>query len=269
MVLSNLAVNPNYFRNLPWGEADVEQNTGQYDNPYKFNGKELDEESGLYYYGARYYNPRLSIWYGVDPLAEDYPGWSPYAYVFDNPLRFTDPTGMSKKDWVYNSKTNSIYWNESTHSQASAGANETYLGKLGTYTSESGTTMLYPNGSVDNNSLLGGLGVMPNLDALINAGANGPMMSYAAFGTANDPTVPSIRQPPNYNSPEYAKGNPSGKLAVAGLYGLQGGVSGIVTEAALAKIGFSAELSWSVIGSKAGDALGSFGVQTAFSSGGI
>ncbi|MFC3161020.1 RHS repeat-associated core domain-containing protein [Chryseobacterium arachidis] len=58
----------------------LEQMDGSYNNPYKFNAKELDEDTGLYYYGARYYNPRLSIWYGVDPLAEKYPSWSPYAY---------------------------------------------------------------------------------------------------------------------------------------------------------------------------------------------
>ena len=45
-----------------------QQEPTAYVNPYKFNAKELDSETGLYYYGARYY-PRLSIWYGVDPLA--------------------------------------------------------------------------------------------------------------------------------------------------------------------------------------------------------
>lgn len=48
----------------------AEQNLpGEYENQYKFNAKELDVETKLYYYGARYYNPRLSVWYGVDPLA--------------------------------------------------------------------------------------------------------------------------------------------------------------------------------------------------------
>ncbi|WP_243389507.1 RHS repeat-associated core domain-containing protein [Flavobacterium branchiophilum] len=32
-----------------------------YNSPYKFNGKELDDETGFYYYGARYYDPRVSI----------------------------------------------------------------------------------------------------------------------------------------------------------------------------------------------------------------
>jgi RHS repeat-associated protein len=61
-----------FFLNLPFGGAMVEQMSGVYDNPYKFNAKELDSETSLYYYGARYYNPRLSIWYGVDPLAAKY-----------------------------------------------------------------------------------------------------------------------------------------------------------------------------------------------------
>ncbi len=84
-----------FFINLPFGETMLEQQTGLYDNPYKFNAKELDSETGLYYYGARYYNPRLSIWYGVDPLAEKYPSWSPYNYTLDNPIIYTDPDGRS------------------------------------------------------------------------------------------------------------------------------------------------------------------------------
>ena len=60
----------------------------------------MDDETGNYYYGARYYNPKWSIWLSIDPLAEKFPGWSPYAYVHNNPLRYTDPTGMSADDWV-------------------------------------------------------------------------------------------------------------------------------------------------------------------------
>jgi RHS repeat-associated protein len=71
----------------------LEQQTGVYHNPYKFNAKELDSQTSLYYYGARYYNPRLSIWYGVDPLSEKYPSISPYAYCMDNPVNAVDPNG--------------------------------------------------------------------------------------------------------------------------------------------------------------------------------
>ncbi len=83
-----------FFLNLPFGETMAEQNLpGAYENPYKFNAKELDRETNLYYYGARYYNPRLSIWYGVDPLAEKYPSLSPYVYTVNNPIKYIDPDG--------------------------------------------------------------------------------------------------------------------------------------------------------------------------------
>jgi len=49
-----------FFLNLPFGETMAEQMSGVYDN----HAKELDSETGLYYYGARYFNPRLNIWYG-------------------------------------------------------------------------------------------------------------------------------------------------------------------------------------------------------------
>ncbi|KAA5535580.1 RHS repeat-associated core domain-containing protein [Paenimyroides baculatum] len=47
----------------------------------------------MYYYGARYYDPRISIFVSVDPLAEQ--TMTPYQYVNNNPIMFTDPTGMS------------------------------------------------------------------------------------------------------------------------------------------------------------------------------
>lgn len=85
-----------FFLNLPFGETMVEMHsfTENYASPYKFNGKELDAETGIYYYGARYYDPKISIWLSVDPLAGSYPGSNPYAYCYQNPIRFIDPTGM-------------------------------------------------------------------------------------------------------------------------------------------------------------------------------
>ena len=76
-----------------FGETFVEEHKNSHNSPYKFNGKELDEESSLYYYGARYYDPRISIWGSVDPLAEKYPSWSPYNYCFSNPIKLVDPNG--------------------------------------------------------------------------------------------------------------------------------------------------------------------------------
>ena len=68
-----------------------------YDNPYKYNAKEFDMATGLYYYGARYYDPKRSFWLSVDPLAEI--TMSPYAYVWNDPVNFTDPTGLMGKEW--------------------------------------------------------------------------------------------------------------------------------------------------------------------------
>ena len=53
---------------IPYGEVFVEERNGAWNSPYLFNSKELDEETGLCYYGARYLNPTNGIWLSVDPL---------------------------------------------------------------------------------------------------------------------------------------------------------------------------------------------------------
>ena len=78
---------------LPYGELLVDEHSSSEDMPYKFNGKELDQETGLYYYGARYMNPRTSLWYGVDPLAEKYPSVCGYVYCMDHPTKLIDTDG--------------------------------------------------------------------------------------------------------------------------------------------------------------------------------
>ncbi len=82
-----------HFEYFPSGETFYEARSDHQRTPYLFNGKELDKETGLYYYGARYYDPRISIWYGVDPMTEKYPALSPYAYTANNPIRFIDSDG--------------------------------------------------------------------------------------------------------------------------------------------------------------------------------
>ncbi|SEH90713.1 RHS repeat-associated core domain-containing protein [Paenimyroides aquimaris] len=75
-------------------------NTGSYDNKWKFNGKELDDATQQYYYGQRYYDPRISIFVSTDPLLTDYPNYTPYHYVHQNPINLIDPTGMSADGWI-------------------------------------------------------------------------------------------------------------------------------------------------------------------------
>ncbi|GHT35579.1 hypothetical protein FACS189434_13610 [Bacteroidia bacterium] len=79
---------------VPFGEVFIEERNNKWNTSYLFNGKELDEETGLYYYGARYLDPRTSVWISGDPLQEKYPGVSSYAYCANNPIGFRDPTGM-------------------------------------------------------------------------------------------------------------------------------------------------------------------------------
>tara|TARA_R110001592_G_scaffold69489_5_gene213279 strand:+ start:4331 stop:5335 length:1005 start_codon:yes stop_codon:yes gene_type:complete len=52
-----------------------------------------DEETGNFYYGARYYDPKISVWLSVDPLAHEYQGLSPYNFVANNPIMLVDPDG--------------------------------------------------------------------------------------------------------------------------------------------------------------------------------
>ena len=60
---------------------------------FAFSSKERDVETGLSYFGARYYSSDLSIWLSVDPMSGKYPSLSPYVYCADNPVKLVDPNG--------------------------------------------------------------------------------------------------------------------------------------------------------------------------------
>ena len=87
-----------YDAYLPYGELLVDEHSSSEDLPYKFNGKQFDEETGLYYYGARYMNPMTSIWYGVDVFQENKADVASYLYCFGNPINLTDPDGNWERD---------------------------------------------------------------------------------------------------------------------------------------------------------------------------
>ena len=112
-----------YDAYLPYGELLVDEHSSSEELPYKFNGKQFDEETGLYYYGARYLNPVTSLWYGVDPLAEKYLKTGAYVYCGGNPIVLKDPDG---RGWIQTKK--GIYYNPSIHSQKDISVRDTRRG---------------------------------------------------------------------------------------------------------------------------------------------
>ena len=114
---------------LPYGEVWVEDQatSGGYTTPYKFTGKELDKETNLYYFGARYYDARISRWISTDPALDKFlptgdkendkklPARGVYeqsnidlfGYVGNNPVIYIDPDGNFRfgKRPLSNSKT--------------------------------------------------------------------------------------------------------------------------------------------------------------------
>ena len=66
---------------------------------HTFSAKERDAETGLSYFGSRYYSSDLSIWLSVDPMSDKYPSFSPYVYCADNPVKLVDPNGEEIGDF--------------------------------------------------------------------------------------------------------------------------------------------------------------------------
>jgi RHS repeat-associated protein len=88
----------------------------------KFTSKQRDTESGLDYFGARYYSSPHARFTGVDPLMESaHPAmpqtWNRYAYVLDNPLVIIDPNG---EGWLQLDGSETLYWDDGVNSQSDA-----------------------------------------------------------------------------------------------------------------------------------------------------
>ena len=91
-----LQENHYYAFGLAFEGAWLQNDATARDNKYQYNGKELNDDFGLNWndYGARWYDAGIGRWNGIDPLAEKMRRWSPYNYVFDNPIKLIDYEGM-------------------------------------------------------------------------------------------------------------------------------------------------------------------------------
>jgi RHS repeat-associated protein len=81
----------------PWGNI-IESKGVVQNNPFRYDQKYFDFETGLYYYGARYYNPRYGIWLSRDPIvANVYSAMdnNPYQFCYNNPNTYSDYAGMA------------------------------------------------------------------------------------------------------------------------------------------------------------------------------
>ena len=95
---------------------------------YKYVGKERDEETGLYYYGARYYAGWLCRFVSVDPLQFKYPHYTPYQYAGNKPVSYIDLDGLEEAK------------NEESKPIGEVDFINKYTGKfLGTFSSEANT----------------------------------------------------------------------------------------------------------------------------------
>jgi len=91
-----------YEEYFPYGGTSFQSGVSADDislKRYRFCAKERDEETGFYYYGARYYPPWLGRWLQCDP-AGTVDGLNLYAYTRNNPVRHIDPNGMQSREQV-------------------------------------------------------------------------------------------------------------------------------------------------------------------------
>jgi RHS repeat-associated protein len=88
-----------YEEYTPYGSTAYQAVRSETETPkrYRYTGKERDEESGMYYHGARYYIPWLARWASADPAGVNTDATNLFVYVDGNPITYHDPTGNDKE----------------------------------------------------------------------------------------------------------------------------------------------------------------------------
>jgi len=146
--------------------------TAQKWETYRFTSKEFDRETGLYYYGARYYEPKLSNWMSVDPAGfelinpMDSDGkprkgyniiealnW--YAYAGNNPVIYVDPTGLLI-EWIQDENVSDEEFAKAQEMGENIKNSDTEAGKRWRAAEDSDKTVfIYVNKDRENKSIPG------------------------------------------------------------------------------------------------------------------
>lgn len=160
---------------VPFGEVFIEERNNVWNTPYLFNAKEFDEETGMYYYGARYYDPRLSLWISTDPKQDDYPNLATYNFVANNPMIFIDKKGEDITILI-----------------ASEGASE--YGHMGAIIQNGKGSFFYITAGANDPN--------PGSSMLCNAGVNGGMLVHTINDVKNmDEAINYVKGFDTYNKP--------------------------------------------------------------------
>jgi len=198
----------NYY---PFGLKHYGYNStsGNPDYRYQYNGKELQDDTGMLDYGWRQYMLELGRWGVIDPLAEQMRRHSPYNYAFNNPIEFIDSDGRlpsrlasfygknSAFNWEFDPTTSvsGLAWNErysGSNFMADDGAIGSFMSCFTNNNSITGFTVtgymagamfqsIMAGTSID--SILGGFNSLR--DQMINAGIDKPESIKASFSDAN------------------------------------------------------------------------------------
>jgi len=81
--------------------GEIHQETGNLTQPFTFTGREYDAENGLYYYRARYYDPKAGRFLTKDPIGFAGGDVNLYRYVQNNPVNWVDPLGLYDEEVHY------------------------------------------------------------------------------------------------------------------------------------------------------------------------
>jgi RHS repeat-associated protein len=223
----------------PYGELWIEKasTASNIDIPYRFTGKERDEETGLYYYGARYLDSKASRWLSTDPAVGDYIPGAPvddeakkrnqslpgmggvfntvnlhlYHYAGNNPVKYVDPDGKILEDvdgTGFQQNSNQQLGTENT-TIAQQGCVLMAITRIANAISGNSYTLEQANQVAINNSLYSGEGgdlTVENQAALIGLLTGENINYHTVSGDMSNAIIPELNDINSSDKSYYATG---------------------------------------------------------------